>query len=333
MVEFQLLGSGFHRPQNQRFLTSLRVTYDGDWLLFEAPEGIQIQMMRYAGRMNIDNIFLTGLQQTNTLGLPGLLSTLEDLSRDNPEMADVTLFAPKGSYRTEELYNLIDASSMSLDVTEVSEDETIVDNDSYSISTFTTQNGDYGATVGYSFEESERLGRFDREKAEELGVPVGPKFGKLHEGNSVELEDGRTIEPEQVVGPPRPGRSFAFTGATEYLQEIPKEIRDVDVLFIDGGTSTRHEKESFSGHMNAYEAGTIAGAADVSMAIFTHVRHLYSKSYSKLVEDITDAFDNPYLIAEDGVRATILTPDNDKTVSRPSDVLSKIKGHTSIENA
>lgn len=328
MVKFQLLGSGFHRPQEHRYLTSLSVNHDGNWLLFDAPEAVQTQWQRYNGRMNITSIFLTGIRQANILGLPGLLSTLCDL--DNPEMADVHIYAPEGSVRRENLDKVIDISTLDPPVTEVKPGETIVNKENYSISTFSTNYENYGTTIGYKFEESERKGKFDREKAEEIGIPVGPKFGKLHEGNAVELEDGRTITPDQVVGPPRPGRSLAYTGATEYLEEIPEEIRDVDVLFIDGGTSTRNETESFSGHMNTYQAGTIAGAADASMAIFTHVRPAHFNSYSKLVNDITDAYNNPYLIAEDGVRAEICTPESYDSPYQLSDILSDINGHSSL---
>jgi ribonuclease Z len=49
------------------------------------------------------------------------------------------------------------------------------------------------------------LGTFLPEKAIELGIPRGPLFGKLQKGNSVTLNDGRVIEPHQVVTKGRTG--------------------------------------------------------------------------------------------------------------------------------
>ena len=53
--------------------------------------------------------------------------------------------------------------------------------------------------IAYSIYEKKKP-RFLREKAIELGVPVGPAFGKLHSGQEVEV-DGKIIKPEQVLGP------------------------------------------------------------------------------------------------------------------------------------
>jgi ribonuclease BN (tRNA processing enzyme) len=54
------------------------------------------------------------------------------------------------------------------------------------------------------------LGTFLPEKAKELGIPRGPLYGKLQKGNSVTLEDGRVIEPHQVVTKGRPGAVSAL---------------------------------------------------------------------------------------------------------------------------
>jgi ribonuclease Z len=51
-----------------------------------------------------------------------------------------------------------------------------------------------------------RSGRLYTERAVELGVPPGASFTDLKEGRSVELEDGRVVRPEDVLGPVRRGR-------------------------------------------------------------------------------------------------------------------------------
>ncbi|RKP27855.1 beta-lactamase-like protein, partial [Syncephalis pseudoplumigaleata] len=54
------------------------------------------------------------------------------------------------------------------------------------------------------------LGRFDPKAAVALGLKPGPIFGKptLKRGESVTMPDGTVIQPQQVVGPSRPGAIF-----------------------------------------------------------------------------------------------------------------------------
>jgi len=64
--------------------------------------------------------------------------------------------------------------------------------------------------VAYIGETPPILGRFDVTKAQALGIPPGPLYGQLKSGISISLPDGRTITPDQVVEPTRPGASFAI---------------------------------------------------------------------------------------------------------------------------
>src|SRR5262249_59071254 len=58
-------------------------------------------------------------------------------------------------------------------------------------------------TLGYRIEERARPGRFNFERAMEIGVPEGPLFGRLQAGHDITLVDGRTGRSSDVVGPPR----------------------------------------------------------------------------------------------------------------------------------
>ena len=45
--------------------------------------------------------------------------------------------------------------------------------------------------VGYAFVEEDRPGRFDTNRAQDLGVPAGPLFGRLQRGEGVEVAGRR----------------------------------------------------------------------------------------------------------------------------------------------
>ncbi|NIP81457.1 MAG: ribonuclease Z, partial [Gemmatimonadetes bacterium] len=52
-----------------------------------------------------------------------------------------------------------------------------LERDGFDIVPYRTAHG--GGSLGYVLVEHPRLGRFDPDRARELGVPAGPLFGKL----------------------------------------------------------------------------------------------------------------------------------------------------------
>src|SRR5215472_8725015 len=84
--------------------------------------------------------------------------------------------------------------------------------DGYQVCAFPVSHG--VPAVGYALVEAQRPGRFDDAAADALGVPFGPERGALQRGLSVTLEDGRIVSPDELVGPPRAGRTIVYTGDT-----------------------------------------------------------------------------------------------------------------------
>lgn len=203
------LGTSGAIPTTERNTSAVVVRREGDRFLFDCGEGTQRQMMRYGTGFDISHVFLTHLHGDHVLGLPGLCQTWDFNDREKP----LAIHTPLGTKRQVE--DLISATgtrpSYPVNVNETRPGSVVLRKNEYEIRAFRTQHRT--RSVGYALVEDERKGRFDREKAEELGVPVGPKFSQLHNGESVELED-RVVDPEQVVGPPRPGRRLVYTGDT-----------------------------------------------------------------------------------------------------------------------
>ena len=57
--------------------------------------------------------------------------------------------------------------------------------------------------LGWWVSGPKRLGKFDVQRAKALGIPVGPLYGKLQKGESVEWE-GKTFHPADCVATPEP---------------------------------------------------------------------------------------------------------------------------------
>ncbi|HZD43283.1 MAG TPA: MBL fold metallo-hydrolase, partial [Methanomicrobiales archaeon] len=158
----------------------------------------------------------------------------------------------------------------------------------FSVTAFATQHGMAG--LGYVLAEEARPGRFNREQAIELGIPPGPLFGRLQRGETVSLErEGRVeeVSPEDVMGPPRPGRKVIYTGDTRPVYSRIADLGSQADLLIHDATFDDSEKdravEVF--HSTAGEAGEVAASLHVNMLALVHI----SSRYTSPINHIRDA--------------------------------------------
>jgi ribonuclease Z len=270
---------------------------EGDRLLFDVAEGTQRQMIRFSTGFAISDVFLTHLHGDHVLGLPGLLQTLDFNERDDP----LTIHAPRGTHAdVVELATVANTDpSFPVEVREVAPGEIAVRREDYEVRAVAVDHRT--SAVGYALVEDERKGRFDRERAEELGVPVGPKFGQLHEGSPVELEDGTVIDPEQVVGPPRPGRSVVYTGDTRSTASVAEAAEDADLLIHDATFAEEaRERAGETGHSTAKQAAEIARRAGVDRLALTHLSSRYAGGAEELEREASEVFDGEAFVPNDG---------------------------------
>jgi ribonuclease Z len=278
----------------------------GERYLFDCGEGTQRQMMRFGTGFSVSHLFVTHLHGDHVLGIPGLVQTWDFNGREAP----LAIHAPPGSRR--HLESLLHAGGhqpgFPIRVNEVSPDRVALDGDAFEIRAFETEHRT--RSVGWALIEDDRRGRFDRERAEELGVPVGPKFGRLHDGESVELDDGRVIEPEQVVGEPRPGRRLVYTGDTRPVRATEEAARDADLLIHEATfASDEADRARSTGHTTAREAGALARRAGVRKLALTHVSSRYAGDSSALAREAAAAFDGASVLAHDGLEIEVPFPD------------------------
>ena len=119
---------------------------------------------------------------------------------------------------------------------------------------------------GYALREDDRPGRFDPEAARALGVEPGPDYGELQEGRAVAGRDG-TVEPDQVMGPDRPGRTIVITGDTEPCEETEIAAEGAELLVHDASfTAAEDDRAAETGHSTALGAAELAAAAGVGDA-------------------------------------------------------------------
>ncbi|MFB6096349.1 MAG: ribonuclease Z [Haloferacaceae archaeon] len=300
------LGTGGALPTTARAPSSVFVNREGEKLLFDCGEGTQRQMMRFSTGFGISHVFLSHLHGDHVLGLPGLIQTWDFNEREEP----LTIHAPPGSRR--HLQGLIHAAGYDPDfhvrIDEVSPGTVAYRAEEYEVRSFRTEHRT--TSVGYALVEDDRPGRFQRERAEELGIPVGPKFSKLHAGESVELEDGRTIAPEQVVGEPRPGRKLVYTGDTRPIDATVDAARSADLLIHDATFTDAHaDRARATAHTTARQAGQIAERADAARLALTHISSRHATETATLRAEASEAFGGEVFVADDGDEVEVQFPE------------------------
>jgi ribonuclease Z len=135
-----------------------------------------------------------------------------------------------------------------------------------------------GPSLGYLFRERARR-PFLADRADELGVPQGPERRQLVAGHPVTLANGRLIEPDDVLGPPRQGACLAHIGDVGRTDRLAESVRGADLLVIEA-TYRQHETDLARrfGHLTAAQAARLAKAAGVHQLVLTHISRRYRES-------------------------------------------------------
>lgn len=109
-----------------------------------------------------------------------------------------------------------------------------------------------------------------------LRVPDGPVRRELADGRQVRLDDGRTIDPEQVLGPAQGRRKLVIVGDTETTEGLDDHVRDADVLVIEATFLARDAAIAREyGHLTATEAAALAARSAVKQLVLTHISGRY----------------------------------------------------------
>ena len=178
-LDVLFVGTAGSAHSARRGLPATLVRRGGDRLLFDCGEGTQRQLLRSTGLIDLEEVFITHFHADHVLGLPGMLKTFSLRGRERP----LTVYGPPGLRDLfAALRPIVGRQPFELTLVELAPNEELV-RDGYRVAAFEVSHR--VPAYGYALVEDERLGRFDEERARELGVRPGPDFGRLHGGEPV----------------------------------------------------------------------------------------------------------------------------------------------------
>lgn len=259
------VGTAGSIPTARRGLPAILVRRGGDRILFDCGEGTQRQLVSSVGLTDLTEVFLTHLHADHWLGLPGLLKTFDLRGRERP----LAIHGPRG---VRELVTLslrtAGRVSFELDLVELHSGD-VLERDGYRIAPVAVAHR--VPAFGYALFEDQRPGEFDPRAAVRLGLTPGPEFGRVQRGETL-----KGVSPQQVLGPPRPGRKIVLSGDTAPCETMRVAAYRADLL-VHEATFAEEEREraAQTGHCTAAQAAALAREAEVAMLALTHFSTRY----------------------------------------------------------
>jgi ribonuclease Z len=263
-------GTGGSVPTARRATACVLIRAGGRRILVDCGEGAQRQMMLSTGLVQVDEILISHFHADHYLGLPGLLKTYDLQDRQAP----LRVVGPPGLQGLfEALRRIFGKIRYPVELVELDGGEALEFEEDFEIRAFDVDHR--MRANGYAFVEFERPGRFDADRARELGVTDPPAFGRLQRGESVIGSDGE-VAPEQVMGDARQGRKIAITGDTAPCEMTRVAAHGAQLLIHDGTFSDEEtERAAETGHSTARQAAELAREAEVAMLALVHISSRY----------------------------------------------------------
>jgi ribonuclease Z len=284
-LQITFLGTSSGVPTRARNVSgvALRLPQRSEIWLFDCGEGTQHQFLRSELRVSqIRRIFITHMHGDHIFGLMGLLAScglagnVEQIDIYGPPDLNAYLQACRRYSQTHFSYPVrVHSVAPGL----------VFADDTFKV--YCTLLHHRVPAFGYRIVECDRPGEFNVSKAQELGIPFGPIYGRLKRGEAVTLEDGRSFQGHEFVGPTELGRKVVYCTDTLYCDAAVDLAEKADVLIHEATFAHQDAEMAFQRlHSTTTMAAQTALAAQVRTLIMTHFSPRYAPGNAIELKDL-----------------------------------------------
>jgi ribonuclease Z len=272
-MRLTFLGTAGSWPTKERSASAIALDTERELVLFDCGEGTQRQFFQSSQSfMRVRRIFITHFHGDHFLGLPGLIQSMSLNHRTEP----LDLYGPPDAQEMLDRVLRLGYFTLRFPVTvHPLLPDALVELDGYTIRTTAATHP--VPAIAYRLDEGPKRGRFDGELARSLGIR-GRDFARLETGESVRVGD-RVVHPDDVMGPPRAGRSVVYSGDSAPSEHIRKLSQGATLLIHEATAAQDLEVEANQwGHSSARQAAELALAAGVGGLFLTHFSSRYKET-------------------------------------------------------
>jgi ribonuclease Z len=280
-IKVTFLGTSGSVPQKDKNFASVLLAYRGEAMLFDCPEGTQRQLMQSEhSLMGINNVFLSHMHADHFLGLFGWIATMTL----NQRKEKLTIYSPKGGKeKILKIMKEVIYPNFPIEFKELKKG-TIIKNELFELSAFPLKHEI--PCFGFTYKEANKIGEFNRAKAEKLGIPPGPLYAKLVNGEKIKV-NGKTFVQKDVMdySKKREGRKIVIVSDTIPTKETIAQSKGASLLvheatFLD----KQKDKAKEAMHSTALEAASVAKKAHVKKLALFHFSARNTESTEILAE-------------------------------------------------
>lgn len=270
-MKLVFLGTSAAQPTEDRGMSCICLEREGEILMFDAGEGVQVSYLKSGLGWNKKmKIFVTHMHGDHCIGILGILQTMTLQHRTEP----IEIYGPDGieDFIAQNIKILNFGLSFPVLISSINPG-LVCDEKGYSV--FAEKAEHSVPAFSFLFQEKDKPGKFDLQKAKALKIPEGPLWHDLQMGKEIKLGN-QIVRPSDVLGEKRPGKKIGISGDTRPTKALEEFFKNCDYLSFDSTFSDElRDKAIETFHSTAKEAAILAKNSNVSNLILTHFSARY----------------------------------------------------------